>query len=182
MFARPIRACVRPATLLGEHSKEVNRKRKREEDVWRAKLAVKKAVWQVHHAISGKQISDETAATAMRLLQGEADRPAHIRMQVAAPEPPPRPLENWYRAPAPMHEGLQICAPPLFLHANLFIPEIEHADLGLVGTLGILRIPKRERWGPQGFKGNPTGESAFGGIHVAFMECTPYACKAQIPK
>ena len=76
MFDRPIRACVRPSTLLGEQSKEVNRKRKREEDVWRAKLAVKKAVRQVHHAIRGKQISDETAATAMRLLQGEADRAA----------------------------------------------------------------------------------------------------------
>jgi hypothetical protein len=90
---------------LSEQSTEVDRKRKHEEEVWRAKLAVKKAVWQVNNAISGKQISDETAVTAMRLLKWEADRPAPIRMRAAAPEPPPRPLENGYRALAPMHLG-----------------------------------------------------------------------------
>jgi hypothetical protein len=45
---------------LSEHSKEVDRKRKREEEVWRAKLDDKKAVWQVNIAI------------------WEADRPARI--------------------------------------------------------------------------------------------------------
>ena len=74
MFDRPIRACARPSTLLGEQSKEVSRKRKREQDVWRTKLAVKKAFRQVHHAIRGQQISAETAATARRLIQWEADR------------------------------------------------------------------------------------------------------------
>jgi hypothetical protein len=76
MFDRPIRACARPSTLLGEQSKEVSRNRKREEDVWRTKLALKQAVRQVHHAIRGQQISVETATTAMRLMQWEADRAA----------------------------------------------------------------------------------------------------------
>ena len=69
MFDRPIRACAPPSTLLGEQSKEVSRKRKREEEVWRTKLAVKKAFRQVHHATRGQQISVEIAATTRRLIQ-----------------------------------------------------------------------------------------------------------------
>jgi hypothetical protein len=87
MFGRPIRARVRPVTLVGEQSQEVNRKREWEEAVWRAALAEKKVAWQVNHAI------------------WEADRPAHIRMWADAPDPPPRPRQNWYRAPTPMHLG-----------------------------------------------------------------------------
>jgi hypothetical protein len=51
MFGRPIRARTRPVTLVGEQSQEVNRKREREDAVWRAALAEKKAAWQVNHAI-----------------------------------------------------------------------------------------------------------------------------------
>jgi hypothetical protein len=54
----------------------VSHKREREEDAWRIKRAVKRAFWQVHRAIRGKQISAETAATARRLIEGEADRAA----------------------------------------------------------------------------------------------------------
>jgi hypothetical protein len=74
MFDRPIRACTRPSTLLGEQGQEVSRKRKREADARRTKLAVKKAFQQVHQAIRGQLISTETAATAIRLIQWEAYR------------------------------------------------------------------------------------------------------------
>ena len=43
MLDRPIRARARPVTLVGEQSKQVNLKRERDVDVWRAALAVKKA-------------------------------------------------------------------------------------------------------------------------------------------
>jgi hypothetical protein len=76
MYDRPSRACARPSTLLGEQSTEVSHKREREEEARRTKRAVKRAFRQVHRAIRGQQISAETAATARRLIEGEADRAA----------------------------------------------------------------------------------------------------------
>ena len=94
------RAC--PVTLVDEQSTQVNLKRERDADVRRAALADKKAAWKVNRAIR------------------EADRQARIRMRITsctsrshpphpdtadAQDPPPQPLQDWYRTPTPMHLG-----------------------------------------------------------------------------
>ena len=102
MVDRPLRSRARPVTLVSEQSTQVNLKRERDGEVWRAALANKKAAWKVNRAIR------------------EADRHAHIRMRITsctsrshpphpdtadAQDPPPQPLQDWYRTPTPMHLG-----------------------------------------------------------------------------
>jgi hypothetical protein len=74
MVDRPIRTRKQPSTLLGEQSREVSRKRAREAEAHRAKIAVKNALRRVRQSSRDHLISAATATTARRLIQWEASR------------------------------------------------------------------------------------------------------------